>query len=85
MAGSPCSPGGRLQVHVGSGSLIRVAVTFSALGILAHLTAVVCRGLAVHRAPWGNMYEFITALTCVAAIFFGYIVVRTGPGRLACS
>jgi len=26
--------------------------------------------------PLGNMYEFITALTCVAAIFFGYIVVR---------
>ncbi len=59
-----------------AGPWIRVAVTFSALGILAHVTAVVCRGLAVHRAPWGNMYEFITALTCVAAIFFGYIVVR---------
>jgi cytochrome c-type biogenesis protein CcsB len=44
--------------------------------MLMHLVAVVTRGLAVHRAPWGNMYEFITALTCVAAIFFGYIVVR---------
>ena len=44
--------------------------------MLAHLAAVVTRGLAVHRAPWGNMYEFITALTCVAAIFFGYIVLR---------
>ena len=43
---------------------------------IAHLTAVTTRGLAVHRAPWGNMYEFITALTCVAAFFFGYIVVR---------
>jgi cytochrome c-type biogenesis protein CcsB len=59
-----------------AGPWIRVAVTFSALGILAHVIAVVCRGLAVHRAPWGNMYEFITALTCVAAIFFAYIVVR---------
>ncbi len=44
--------------------------------MLAHVIAVITRGLAVHRAPWGNMYEFITALTCVAAIFFGYIVVR---------
>jgi len=44
--------------------------------MLAHVAAVTTRGLAVHRAPWGNMYEFITALTCVAAIFFGYIVVR---------
>ncbi len=59
-----------------AGPWIRAAVAFSALGMLAHLVAVVTRGLAVHRAPWGNMYEFITALTCVAAIFFGYIVVR---------
>jgi cytochrome c-type biogenesis protein CcsB len=59
-----------------AGPWIRAAVGFSALGMLMHLVAVVTRGLAVHRAPWGNMYEFITALTCVAAIFFGYIVVR---------
>jgi cytochrome c-type biogenesis protein CcsB len=59
-----------------AGPWIRAAVAFSALGAVAHLVAVVTRGLAVHRAPWGNMYEFITALTCVAAIFFGYIVVR---------
>jgi cytochrome c-type biogenesis protein CcsB len=59
-----------------AGPWVRAAVACSAVGALAHLAAVVTRGLAVHRAPWGNMYEFITALTCVAAIFFGYIVVR---------
>jgi len=59
-----------------AGPWIRGAVSLSALGILCHVIAVVTRGLAVHRAPWGNMYEFITALTCVAALFFGYIVVR---------
>jgi cytochrome c-type biogenesis protein CcsB len=59
-----------------AGPWVRFAVGLSALGMFAHLVAVVTRGLAVHRAPWGNMYEFITALTCVAAIFFGYIVVR---------
>jgi cytochrome c-type biogenesis protein CcsB len=59
-----------------AGPWVRLAVTFSALGILAHVVAVVTRGLAVHRAPWGNMYEFITALTCFAAIFFGYIMMR---------
>ena len=52
------------------------AVLLSSVGVAAHTTAVITRGLAVHRAPWGNMYEFITALTCVAAIFFSYIVVR---------
>jgi cytochrome c-type biogenesis protein CcsB len=59
-----------------AGPWVRIAVTFGALGILAHVIAVTTRGIAVHRAPWGNMYEFITALTCVAAIFFGYILVR---------
>ena len=59
-----------------AGPWVRAAVTLSAVGILAHLVAVVTRGLAVHRAPWGNMYEFVTALTCVAAIFFCYVMVR---------
>jgi len=67
---------GAFQAIWEAGPWIRVAVALSTVGILSHVVAVVCRGLAVHRAPWGNMYEFITALTCVAAIFFGYIVVR---------
>jgi cytochrome c-type biogenesis protein CcsB len=59
-----------------AGPWVRAAVGLSLLGTLAHVVAVTTRGLAVHRAPWGNMYEFITALTCVAAIFFCYILVR---------
>ena len=59
-----------------AGPWVQAAVTLSAVGILAHLVAVVTRGFAVHRAPWGNMYEFVTALTCVAAIFFCYVLVR---------
>jgi cytochrome c-type biogenesis protein CcsB len=59
-----------------AGPWVRLAVTLSTIGMLAHLTAVICRGIAVHRAPWGNMYEFITALTCVAAIFFTYMIAR---------
>ena len=46
------------------------------IGAAAHTTAVITRGLAVHRAPWGNMYEFVTALTCVAAIFFLFAMIR---------
>ncbi len=26
------------------------------------------RGLAEHRVPWGNMYEFIGAFTCMAVL-----------------
>jgi cytochrome c-type biogenesis protein CcsB len=59
-----------------AGGWVQTAVGLSVLGALAHLVEVVTRGLAVHRAPWGNMYEFITALTCVAAIFFCYVMIR---------
>jgi cytochrome c-type biogenesis protein CcsB len=72
----PAPRTGAMKAIWEAGPWIRAAVIFSALGMVAHLVAVVTRGLAVDRAPWGNMYEFITALTCVAAIFFGYIVVR---------
>ena len=52
------------------------AVLLSSVGVAAHTTAVITRGLAVHRAPWGNMYEFVTALTCVAALFFLFVLIR---------
>jgi cytochrome c-type biogenesis protein CcsB len=59
-----------------AGPWVRAAMTLGSVAVAAHLTAVVTRGLAVHRAPWGNMYEFVTALTCVAAIFFLFVMVR---------
>jgi cytochrome c-type biogenesis protein CcsB len=43
---------------------------------------VITRGLAVHRIPWGNMYEFVTALTCVAVIFFLGLMIRYQAYRL---
>jgi cytochrome c-type biogenesis protein CcsB len=77
--GGPAAPAPRVGPFAAiweAGPWVRAAVALSALGALAHVVAVTTRGLAVHRAPWGNMYEFITALTCVAAIFFCYILVR---------
>src|ERR1019366_1186736 len=59
-----------------AGRWVQAAVVLSGAGVVAHTVAVVTRGLAVHRAPWGNMYEFVTALTCVAAIFFLYAMIR---------
>ena len=59
-----------------AGRWVMTAVALSAIGVAAQTTAVVTRGLAVHRAPWGNMYEFVTALTCVAAIFFLFVMIR---------
>ena len=59
-----------------AGPWVRLAVALSVAGVTAHLVAVTARGFAAHRTPWGNMYEFITALTCIAAIFFVYVMVR---------
>ena len=75
-AARPVRPAGAFRAIAEAGPWVRAAATLSALGILAHVVAVTTRGLAVHRAPWGDMYEFITALTCVAAIFFYYILVK---------
>jgi cytochrome c-type biogenesis protein CcsB len=59
-----------------AGPWVRVGMALAVAGVLAHTGAVVTRGLAVHRAPWGNMYEFVTALTCVAALFFLFVMIR---------
>jgi cytochrome c-type biogenesis protein CcsB len=59
-----------------AGPWVRAGVVLSSLGVLSHVLAILTRGLAVHRAPWGNMYEFVTALTCVAAIFFLGVMLR---------
>jgi cytochrome c-type biogenesis protein CcsB len=59
-----------------AGHWVRAAMALSIVGVTVQVIAVVTRGLAVHRAPWGNMYEFITALTCIAALFFVYVMIR---------
>ncbi len=51
-----------------AGAWLRAAFLVACLGLVLHLTAIVTRGLAEHRVPWGNMYEFISAITCAAVI-----------------
>jgi cytochrome c-type biogenesis protein CcsB len=65
-----------LRAIMQAGSWVRAGMALSAAGVLAQATAVITRGFAVHRAPWGNMYEFVTALTCFAAIFFLGVMIR---------
>ncbi|HEX6453490.1 MAG TPA: c-type cytochrome biogenesis protein CcsB, partial [Trebonia sp.] len=75
-SGLPARRQSFIQAIGEAGAWVRAAVLLSLAGVTAHFVAVVTRGLAVHRAPWGNMYEFVTALTCVAAIFFVYVMIR---------
>lgn len=53
-----------------------VAVTLTALGWLLHLGELVTRGLAADRLPWGNMYEFTSALTFGAVTAFLFLLIR---------
>jgi len=60
------------------GRWVAIAVALTCAGLAAHTTGVVLRGLSVHRLPWGDMYEFVTALTCVAVAFFLAAMIRYG-------
>jgi cytochrome c-type biogenesis protein CcsB len=62
--------------RTGVGRWVAVAVALVCLGLAAHATGVILRGVSVHRLPWGDMYEFVTALTCVAVAFFVVAMVR---------
>ncbi len=64
------------------GLWVRLAVCLTAVGLAAHIVGVVSRGLAVHRVPWGDMYEFVTTATCVAVIFFFVLMLRYRAYRL---
>ncbi|EOD67503.1 c-type cytochrome biogenesis protein CcsB [Amycolatopsis vancoresmycina] len=46
----------------------RMGASLLVLGALLQLTAIVLRGLAVHRAPWGNMYEYGMAVTFITVL-----------------
>lgn len=46
----------------------RIGIALTMVGLLAHVLAVVLRGVAADRLPWGNMYEFTsTSLIFVVA------------------
>ena len=53
--------------------LAGVAVTV--LGAAAHAGVLITRGMAADRLPWGNMYEFATAVVLVGVV--AYLVLAT--------
>jgi cytochrome c-type biogenesis protein CcsB len=59
-----------------TGFWLRTAFILTCLGLNAHLIAILTRGLAEHRIPWGNMYEFISAICCMAVIVLVVAAVR---------
>jgi len=51
-----------------SGFWLRLAFGLTCIGLFLHVLAILTRGLAEDRVPWGNMYEFISAFTCMAVL-----------------
>jgi cytochrome c-type biogenesis protein CcsB len=80
--GGAAAAGQRGRTGVPPGRLVRIALIFTTAGLALHFTGVVTRGLAVHRVPWGDMYEFVISVTCVAVLVFLGLMIKYRPYRL---
>ncbi len=69
-AGQPAAPMSRL---------VRIALLLTSAGLALHISGVITRGLAVHRVPWGDMYEFVISVSCVAVLFFVGLMIKYRP------
>lgn len=56
----------------------RMGVALTVVAAVFHLAAVVLRGVAAQRAPWGNMYEFVTSTLAFVAVLYLVLAVRFG-------
>jgi cytochrome c-type biogenesis protein CcsB len=52
------------------------AMALTVLGLLSHAAVLVTRGMAADRLPWGNMYEFATAVVLVAVVAYTVLALR---------
>lgn len=68
-SGDPDSPGRAVLIG-------RIAVGLTVLGAVAHLASLITRGIAADRMPWGNMYEFILAVTFVGVAGWLGVLLR---------
>jgi cytochrome c-type biogenesis protein CcsB len=70
----PVAPAPPAIVQRPSGQFERVAYALTILGWLLHVGGTVLRGVAAHRVPWANMFEF--SLTASAIVVGVFIVVQ---------
>ncbi len=68
--------GSAAQSRWPTGPWLRTAFVLTCLGLVVHITAIITRGLAEDRVPWGNMYEFLAAITCAAVLILTLAAVR---------
>jgi cytochrome c-type biogenesis protein CcsB len=73
--GGPRLPGGRAPRPV-SERFGRMGVSLTVLGVALHAAMLVVRGVAAGRPPWGNMYEFVAAVTLVGVVAWLVVLSR---------
>jgi cytochrome c-type biogenesis protein CcsB len=82
-AGAPVEPSAALADPTAEPARGRrwglIAMGLTVVGLLTHIGILVTRGLATDRLPWGNMYEFATAVVLVAVAAFTVLAARA-PG-----
>lgn len=54
----------------------RVALAVTSIGFLLNLAQIVSRGIAADRWPWGNMFEFVVAISLCGVGAFLYAAFR---------
>jgi cytochrome c-type biogenesis protein CcsB len=54
----------------------KFAILFTMAGWGVQLAEIVIRGMAASRIPWGNMYEFTSAITFAAVTVYLIVLVR---------
>lgn len=72
------TPAGQRRDRVERLGRMGIAVTVLAAGL--HGTSLVLRGLATSRVPWGNMYEYLSAV-CLAAVVAWLLAQQRHPVR----
>ncbi|MCZ2838373.1 c-type cytochrome biogenesis protein CcsB [Modestobacter sp. VKM Ac-2985] len=77
-AGGPAVPSAETPAAEPAGArrLGLVGMVLTGLGALTHAGVLVARGMATDRLPWGNMYEFATAVVLVAVVAYLVLAVR---------
>jgi cytochrome c-type biogenesis protein CcsB len=79
--GQPASPAAGTADRAGrtggwASGWVRLGFGLAAAGLAAHVAAILLRGIAEDRVPWGNMYEFIVAISCMAVLVMVAAVLR---------
>ncbi|GAA4909192.1 cytochrome c-type biogenesis protein CcsB [Stackebrandtia albiflava] len=74
----PVTPGVSFRQAVLAG---RIALVAMVLGAVAHAASLGLRAAAVGRWPWGNMYEFIVAVSLVGVIAWIAVVAKGWVAR----